>query len=159
MGDLYRRSFMIMSAILSLITPEQARFLAKVSNFVCFCFSTDLTMFSHGYFFFKCCNIRYSPTTTSHTRYTSCVVHACFSVDREIITRVPTNSHACKLNTRDSYTSCSHACAINFLVLSACESRLVTQFYKSNATSALVPVSKIYVLYLRRICQCCGLLA
>ena len=40
--------------------------------------------------------IRYSPTTTSHTRYTPRVVHACFSVDREIITRVPTNSHACK---------------------------------------------------------------
>ena len=31
-----------------------------------------------------------------------------------------------------------------FLVLSACESRLVTQFYKSNATSALVAGSKIY---------------
>ena len=41
-------------------------------------------------------NIRYSPTTTLHTRYTSSVVHKCFSVDREIITRVPTNSHACK---------------------------------------------------------------
>ena len=39
---------------------------------------------------------RYSPTTTSHTRYTSRVVHACFSVDREIIPHVPTNSHACK---------------------------------------------------------------
>ena len=52
--------------------------------------------------------------------------------------RVPTNLLACKLNTRDSYTSCSHACAIYFLVLSAYESRLVTQFYKSNATSALV---------------------
>ena len=52
--------------------------------------------------------------------------------------RVPTNSLACKLNTRDSYTSCSHACAIYFLVLSAYESRLVTQFYESNATSALV---------------------
>ena len=37
-----------------------------------------------------------SPTTTSHMRYTSRVVHACFSVDREIIMRVPTNSHACK---------------------------------------------------------------
>ena len=24
------------------------------------------------------------------------MVHTCFSVDREIITRVPTNSHACK---------------------------------------------------------------
>ena len=82
--------------------------------------------------------LRYSPTTTSHTRYTSCVVHTCFSMDREIIMRVPTNSLACKLNTRDSYTSCSHACAIYFLVLSAYESRLVTQFYKSNATSALV---------------------
>ena len=73
----------------------------------------------------------------THTRYTSHVVHACFSVDREIITRVPKNSHVCKLNTHDSYTSCSHACDIYFLVLSACESRLVTQFYKSNATSAL----------------------
>ena len=52
--------------------------------------------------------------------------------------RVPTNSLACKLNTCDSYTSCSHACAIYFLVLSAYESRLVTQFYESNATSALV---------------------
>ena len=41
-------------------------------------------------------HIRYIPTTTSHTRYTSHVVHACFSVDREIITHVPTNSHACK---------------------------------------------------------------
>ena len=82
--------------------------------------------------------IWYSPTTTSHTRYTSHVVHVCFSVDREIITRVPKNSHVCKLNTRDSYTSCSHACDIYFLVLSACESRLVTQFYKSNATSTLV---------------------
>ena len=70
-----------------------------------------------------------------HTRV---IPHACFSVDREIITRVPTNSHACKLNTRDSYTSYSHACAIYILVLSTCESRLVTQFYKSNATSALV---------------------
>ena len=80
--------------------------------------------------------IRYSPTTTSHTRFTLPMVHACFSMDREIITRVPTNSHACK--TRDSYTSCSHACAIYFLVLSVYESRLVTQFYKSNATSALV---------------------
>ena len=38
----------------------------------------------------------YSPTTTSHTRYTSRVVHACFSVDREIIMHVLTNSHACK---------------------------------------------------------------
>ena len=82
--------------------------------------------------------VRYSPTTTSHTRYTSRVVHACFSVDREIIMRVPTNSHACKLNTCDSYTNCSHTCDIYFLVLLACESRLVTQFYKSNATSALV---------------------
>ena len=75
--------------------------------------------------------IRYSPTTTSHTRYTSRMVHVCFNVDREIITCVPTNSHACK--TCDSYTSRSHACAIYFLVLSVCESRLVTQFYKSNA--------------------------
>ena len=73
-----------------------------------------------------------------HTRVTSRVVHVCFSVDREIITRVPTNSQACKLNMRDSYTSCSHACAIYFLVLSAYESRPVAQFYKSNATSALV---------------------
>ena len=32
--------------------------------------------------------VRYSPTTTSHMGYTSRVVHACFSVDREIITRV-----------------------------------------------------------------------
>ena len=40
--------------------------------------------------------IRYSPTTISHTRYTLHVVHACFSVDREIITHVPTNSHTRK---------------------------------------------------------------
>ena len=44
------------------------------------------------------------------------------------------NNHACTYkftrlqNTRDSYMSCSHACAIYFLVLSTCESRLVTQF-------------------------------
>ena len=37
-------------------------------------------------------SMRYSPTTTSHMRYTSRV----FNVDREIITRVPTNSHGCK---------------------------------------------------------------
>ena len=51
--------------------------------------------------------IRYSPTTISLTRYTLHVVHACFSVDREIITRVPTNSHACKtrvIPTRDVVT-------------------------------------------------------
>ena len=59
--------------------------------------------------------IRYSPTTTSHTHYTSRVVHVCFSVDREIITRVPTNSHACKTHviptravlTRVPYIFCS----------------------------------------------------
>ena len=59
--------------------------------------------------------LRYSPTTTSHTRYTSLVVHACLSVDREIITRVPTNSHACKTRviptravlTRVPYIFCS----------------------------------------------------
>ena len=73
------------------------------------------------------------------------------------------NNHACTYkftllqNTCDSYMSCSHACAIYYLVLSVCESRLVTQFYKSNATSALEPVSKIYCY--RRICQCCGLLS
>ena len=54
------------------------------------------------------------------------------------------NNHACTYkftrlqNIRDSYTNCSHVCAIYFLVLSACESKLVTQFYKSNFTSALV---------------------
>ena len=54
------------------------------------------------------------------------------------------NNHVCTYkftrlqNTRDSYTKPSHAYTIYFLVLSACESRLVTQFYKSNATRALV---------------------
>ena len=31
-----------------------------------------------------------------HTRFVSRVVHACFSVDREIIARALTISHACK---------------------------------------------------------------
>ena len=81
--------------------------------------------------------IWYSPTATSHARYTSRMVHACFSVDREIIMRVPTNSHVCKtraIPTRAVLTRVPYI----FLVLSACESRLVTQFYKSNFTSALV---------------------
>ena len=50
-------------------------------------------MFLHLFIVAK---IRYSPTATSHARYTSRMVHACFSVDREIIIHVPTNSHACK---------------------------------------------------------------
>ena len=65
------------------------------------------------------------------------MVHACFSVDREIITCVPTNSHACKtcvIPTRAVLTRVPYI----YLVLSACESRLVTQLYKSNFTSALV---------------------
>ena len=64
------------------------------------------------------------------------MVHACFSVDREIIMRVPTNSHACK--TRPIPTRAVLTRVPYILVLSACESRLVTQFYKSNFTSALV---------------------
>ena len=68
--------------------------------------------------------------------HTCIIPHACYIVER--------NNHACTYkfthlhNTCDSYTSRSHMCAIYFLVLSACESRLLTQFYKSNATSALV---------------------
>ena len=80
----------------------------------------------------------YSYGTVQLQLHTLVIPHAYFSVDREIIMHVPTNSHACKLKKRDSYTSCSHACAIYFLVLLACESRLVTQFYKSNAISFLV---------------------
>ena len=72
------------------------------------------------------------------------------------------NNHACTYkftrlqNTHDSYTSRSYVCAIyQFLVLSVCELRLVTQLYKSNATSALVAgYGKIYCY--RRICQCCA---
>ena len=110
-------------------------------------------LLSGTYNYFK---LRYSPTTTSHTCHTSHVVHACLSMDRKIITRVPTNSHACKtrvIPTRAVLTRVPYI----FLVLSVCKSRLLTQFYKSNATSALEPVSKIYCY--RRICQCCGLLA
>ena len=61
-----------------------------------------------------------------HTRYISRVVNACFSVDREIITRVCTYKFTCLQNTRDSYKGRLHVRAIYFLVLSACESRLVT---------------------------------
>ena len=81
-------------------------------------------------------HVQYSPTTTSHMLYTSRVVRACFSVDREIIPHVPRNSHACK--TRVIPTRALLTCVPYILVLSACESRLVTQFYKSNATSGLV---------------------
>ena len=53
-------------------------------------------------------HIPYSPTTTLDTRYTSRVVQACFSVDRKVITRVTTNSHACK--TRVIPTRAVHMC-------------------------------------------------
>ena len=68
----------------------------------------------------------------THALYPTRVAH--------VFQRGPRNNHACTYkftrlqNTCDSYTSHSHACAICF----ACESRLVTQFYKSNVTSALV---------------------
>ena len=44
-------------------------------------------------------------------------------------------------NTCDSYTSLFHSWATHFLILSAFESGLVTQFYKSNASSILVVYS------------------
>ena len=37
--------------------------------------------------------VEYSPTTTSHTCYTTRVNHVSFSVERETITRIPLKSH------------------------------------------------------------------
>ena len=37
--------------------------------------------------------VQYSPTTTSHTHYTTRVNHAFFSMEREITMRVSVNSH------------------------------------------------------------------